>query len=53
LRDRFFLKLFKALAFTGPFSRIREINHTDYPSAGFQRYAIDEAADEIKMVLQK
>jgi len=53
-RDRFFLRLFRALGLHRPIKPFTRNQITPViQAAGFQRYAIDEAADEIKIVLQK
>lgn len=53
-RDRFFLKLFKALGLHRPIKPYTRNQITPMiRAAGFQRFAIDEAAEEIKIVLEK
>ena len=53
-RDRFFLRLFKALGLHRPIQPYTRNQITPIiQAAGFQRYAIDEAAEEIKIVLEK
>jgi ubiquinone/menaquinone biosynthesis C-methylase UbiE len=54
MRDRCFLKLFKALGLHRPIKPYKRNQITPMiQAAGFQRYTIDETADEIKIVLQK
>jgi len=53
-RDRFFLRLFKALGLHRPIKPYTRNQITPIiRAAGFQRFAIDEAAGEIKIVLEK
>ena len=53
-RDRFFLRLFKALGLHRPIKPYTRNQITPMiRAAGFQRFAIDETAEEIKIVLEK
>ena len=53
-RDRFFLRLFKALGLHRPIQPYTRNQITPMiRAAGFQRFAIDETAEEIKIVLEK
>lgn len=53
-RDRFFLRLFKALGLHRPIKPYKRNQIIPMiQAAGFQGYTIDETADEIKIVLQK
>jgi ubiquinone/menaquinone biosynthesis C-methylase UbiE len=53
-RDRFFLRLFRALGLHQPVKPYTRNQITPIiEAAGFRRYAIEEAADEIRIVLEK